>query len=129
MNNKSKNKRYRRGNVADEVPSTILLDNDDDEDGDEIEEEEPGEISDEINEHKQKTSFQPFDYDNQILSASKWRQKSVVINVCLFFIGEKFKKPADDEDIYEPNRPTKSTKAKVNDITHSFLSSQYFLII
>jgi hypothetical protein len=26
---------------------------------------------------------------------------------------EKFKKPADDEDIYEPNRPKKSVKAKV----------------
>ncbi|CAF1590533.1 unnamed protein product [Adineta ricciae] len=95
VNNKSKNKRYRRGNVADEVPSTILLDKDDDEDDDQIEEEEePGEISDEINERKHQTSFQPFNYDNEILST------------------KKFKKPADDEDIYEPNRPTKSTKAR-----------------
>ena len=71
VNNKSKNKRYRRGNVADEVPSTILLDKDDDEDDDQIEEEEPGEISDEINEQKHQTSFQPFNYDNEILSTSK----------------------------------------------------------
>lgn len=31
----------------------------------------------------------------------------------MFLFIEKFKKPADDEDIYEPNRPTKSTKVKV----------------
>ena len=42
------------------------------------------------------------------------------------FTEEKFKKPADDEDIYEPNRPTKSTKARVNDITYPFFSSYYF---
>ncbi|UJR25986.1 hypothetical protein I4U23_007334 [Adineta vaga] len=92
-NNKSKSKRYRRGCVADEVPSTILLDNDEDED-EERDEEEPGEILDSLNERNQQTSFQPFDYENEILSS------------------KKFKKPADDEDIYEPNRRKKSTKVK-----------------
>jgi hypothetical protein len=62
MTNKIKNKRYRRGCVADEVPSTILLDNED--------EEEPGEILDDVDERQQQTSFQPFNYDNEILSNS-----------------------------------------------------------
>jgi hypothetical protein len=48
--------------VADEVPSTILLDNED--------EEEPGEILDDVDERQQQTSFQPFNYDNEILSNS-----------------------------------------------------------
>ena len=61
MGNKTKNKRYRRGCVADEVPSTIKLDNDDDE---EEEEEEPGEIVDDIDEQQQQLkSFQPFKYE------------------------------------------------------------------
>ncbi|CAF0798614.1 unnamed protein product [Rotaria sp. Silwood1] len=92
ISNKTKTKRYRRACVADEVPSTIVLDNDDDDD-----EEEPGEIIDELYEQKQ-TSFQSFNYEpineNEILS------------------NKKFKRPADDEDIYEPNRPTKSSKVK-----------------
>jgi len=62
MTNKIKNKRYRRGCVADEVPSTILLDNED--------EEEPGEILDDVDERQQQTSFQPFNYDNEMLSNS-----------------------------------------------------------
>ncbi len=62
MTNKIKNKRYRRGCVADEVPSTILLDNED--------EEEPGEILDDVDERQQQTSFQPYNYDNEMLSNS-----------------------------------------------------------
>ncbi|CAF0970033.1 unnamed protein product [Adineta steineri] len=88
MNNKTKNKKYRRGCVADEVPSTILLDDNDEDD------EEPGEILDDINEYKQQTSFKPFNYEIEMLS------------------NKKFKRPADDEEIYEPNRPKKSSKAK-----------------
>ncbi|CAF3602783.1 unnamed protein product [Rotaria sordida] len=65
-------------------------DNDDDD-------EEPGEIIDDLYEQKQ-TLFQSFNYEpineNEIL----WNKK--------------FKRPADDEDIYEPNRPTKSSKVK-----------------
>ncbi|CAF4464051.1 unnamed protein product, partial [Adineta steineri] len=80
--------KYRRGCVADEVPSTILLDDNDEDD------EEPGEILDDINEHKQQTSFKPFNYEIEMLS------------------NKKFKRPADDEEIYEPNRPKKSSKAK-----------------
>ncbi|CAF3327692.1 unnamed protein product [Rotaria socialis] len=88
--NKMKNKKYRRGCVADEVPSTIKLDSDEDE-------EEPGEIIDDEYQQKHAT-FQPYNYkvmnEDQILSK------------------KKFKRPADDEDIYEPNRPTRSTKAR-----------------
>ncbi|CAF2310522.1 unnamed protein product [Rotaria sp. Silwood2] len=87
--NKTKTKRYRRACVADEVPSTIILDNDD--------EEEPGEIIDELYEQKQ-TSFQSFNYEP--------------INESEILSNKKFKRPADDEDIYEPNRPTKSSKVK-----------------
>ncbi len=69
LSNKTKTKRYRRGCVADEVPSKIILDNDDDE-----EEEEPGEIIEDIDE-RQRTSFQPFNYaainEDEILSNSK----------------------------------------------------------
>lgn len=65
-----KNRRYRRGNVADEVPSTIALDNDDEEEQEE-EIQEPGEIVDE--EHK--TSIEPYNYpsinEDEILSTSK----------------------------------------------------------
>ncbi|CAF4314997.1 unnamed protein product, partial [Rotaria sordida] len=82
----------RHACVADEVPSTIVLDNDDDD-------EEPGEIIDDLYEQKQ-TSFQPFNYE-------PINEKEILSN-------KKFKRPADDEDIYEPNRPTKSSKAKVN---------------
>ncbi|CAF4629201.1 unnamed protein product, partial [Rotaria socialis] len=49
--NKMKNKKYRRGCVADEVPSTIKLDSDEDE-------EEPGEIIDDEYQQKHAT-FQP----------------------------------------------------------------------
>jgi len=89
INNKTKTKRYRRGCVADEVPSTIILDNDD--------EEEPGEIIDDIDEQQQ-TSFQPFNYETT--------------NGNEVFSNKKFKRPADDEDIYEPNRRKKSSKIK-----------------
>jgi hypothetical protein len=64
-----KTKRYRRGCVADEVPSKIILDNDD-------EEEEPGEIIEDIDE-RQQTSFKSFNYatinEDEILSNSKSR--------------------------------------------------------
>lgn len=108
-----KNRRYRRGNVADEVPSTILLDNDDD--GEEEQEiEEPGEIIDE----EQHTRVQPHVYstidEKEILSTSKsisLARKSLSSDILSFL--EKFKRPADDEDIYEPNRPKKSSKVKV----------------
>jgi exosome complex exonuclease RRP6 len=99
LNNKTKNRRYRRGCVADEVPSTIMLDNDDEEE-EEVEEEveeEPGEIIDDIDERQQK-SFKPFNYKT--------------INEKEIFSTKKFKRPADDEDIYEPNRAKKSSKAK-----------------
>jgi len=87
VSNKIKNKKYRRGCVADEVPSTIILDNDDDD-------QEPGEIIDDIDE-RQQTSFQ---YET--------------INEDEIFSNKKFKRPADDEDIYEPNRPKRSSKVK-----------------
>ena len=48
--------------MADEVPSTIILDEDD--------EEEPGEIIEDIDE-RDRTSFQPFNYENDIFSNSK----------------------------------------------------------
>ncbi len=70
-NNKTKSKRYRRGCVADEVPSKIILDDDEEE-----EEEEPGEIIEDIDE-RQQTSFKPFNYatinEDDILSKSKSR--------------------------------------------------------
>ncbi|CAF1344963.1 unnamed protein product, partial [Rotaria sordida] len=59
--------------------------------------EEPGEIIDDLYEQKQ-TSFQPFNYE-------PINEKEILSN-------KKFKRPADDEDIYEPNRPTKSSKVK-----------------
>lgn len=90
INSKLKNKRYRRGNVADEVPSKIILD--DDEEDDEIEEE-PGEILDD----EKQASIKPHKYtlfnEEEILS-------------------KKFKRPADDEDIYDPNRSKKGAKVK-----------------
>lgn len=117
--NKTKNRRYRRGCVADEVPSTILLDNDDDDDAvddEERDEEEPGEITDEVNEHKQQKTFQPFDYESESLATSTYHNDSLE-TITHSFIVEKFKKPADDEDIYEPNRPKKTAKAKVGQST------------
>ena len=73
MNSKMKNRRYRRGDVADEVPSTIMLD-DDEEEEEEEREEEPGEIIDDTDE-RQRKSFQPFNYatidEAKILSTSK----------------------------------------------------------
>jgi len=82
-NTKSKNKRYRHGCVADEVPSTIILENDD----------EPGEISDESTPIIEPFKYEPID-EEKILSK------------------KKFKRPADDEDIYDPNRQKKSSTVK-----------------
>lgn len=118
-----KNRRYRRGNVADEVPSTILLDNDDQEEEEEQQEiEEPGEIIGE------ESRVQPHNYstinEEEILSKSK----SILLartSFALNFFLEKFKRPADDEDIYEPNRPKKSTKVKVRSLFNRFLSHSF----
>ncbi len=89
--------------MQNEIPSNILLDDDDDE-------EEPGEIVDD--------SFQPFDYDaiqeNNLFAKSKSIVRMQKFGF-LLFLTEKFKRPADDEDIYDPNRQQKkSAQAKVN---------------
>ena len=77
-----KNRRYRRGNVADEVPSTIPLDNDDQEEDEEQEIEEPGEIIDE----EQQSRVQPHTYstinEEEILSKSK----SILLTKKIVFI-------------------------------------------
>jgi hypothetical protein len=105
-----------------------MLDNDDD---DEDEEEEPGEIIEDIDERQQK-SFQPFNYkkinEDEIFSTSKSRfssKKKYKIDF-LFFSIEKFKRPADDEDIYEPNRRKKSSKVKVEFSLQSNICSSFF---
>ena len=112
LGQKTKNKRYRRGCVADEVPSTILLENSEDED--EAEDEEPGEIVDE-----QAAPFEPFNYEamheKKILSNSKLHCCTASIRARMPSVArsEKFKRPADDEDIYEPNRRKKATSVRV----------------
>jgi hypothetical protein len=92
-----------------------MLDNEDDDDVDE--DEEPGEIIDDMDEKQQK-SFKPFNYqtidEEKILSTSKSKYSAKRKFKTIFFVVGKFKRPADDEDIYEPNRPKKSSKAKVN---------------
>jgi len=103
-----------------------MLDNDDD---DEDEEEEPGEIIDDIDERQQK-SFQPFNYkkinEAEIFSTSKSRFSSKKKYKIDFFFIEKFKRPADDEDIYEPNRRKKSSKVKVEFSLQSNICSSFF---
>jgi len=70
ISSKLKNKRYRRGNVADEVPTKIILD-DDEEEEDDDHEEEPGEILDD----DQQSAIKPHKYtlfnEEQILSSKR----------------------------------------------------------
>jgi hypothetical protein len=111
---KAKNKRYRRGCVADEVPSTIILDNDDED----IDDDEPGEILNGQQTSVSSKVFQSFDYqsidEEKILSTSEINDMFHTLYVDVIFVNvEKFKRPADDEDIYEPNRPKKSSTVKV----------------
>lgn len=111
IGSKLKNKRYRRGNVADEVPTKIILDDDEEE---EDHEEEPGEILDD----DQQSAIKPHKYtlfnEEQILSSKRNKFSFDKNEICFSFRIEKFKRPADDEDIYDPNRAKKATKVKVN---------------
>ena len=101
--NKPKNKRYRRGCVADEVPSTIILDND----------EEPGEIADEATPVIEPFKYEPID-EETILSKSESIEFRLTKSPQHWFsvLTEKFKRPADDEDIYDPNRQKKSSTVR-----------------
>lgn len=84
VNSKLKAKRYRQGNVADEVPSKIILDEEEEEE----EEEEPGEILDE----DERSSIKPYQYtlfdEEKILSSTRHTIVFARRNKLSFFLFE-----------------------------------------